>query len=163
MEQLTVSAQSFSMQVKFHINYLISLLISGFFPIQFNFQFSLTRRDTQGHLLSSFLSGTFMNHRSAGEGAGYFFNSSLLRPASRTLRHQTGDYCRKLTSVHSQQLDSNRGPLVFKCKLLTTTLCVLNLGIFRPLLKIYDQTFYNNSSQLLNIFFNKIHHRSLTE
>ena len=32
-----------------------------------------------------FLSQTFVNHRTAGEGGGYFFNSSLpLPPASQT-------------------------------------------------------------------------------
>ena len=35
-----------------------------------------------------FLSRTFSNHRTAGEGGGHFFDSSLpLPPASRTLRH----------------------------------------------------------------------------
>ena len=35
-----------------------------------------------------FLSRTFTNHRTAGEGAGHFINSSLpLSPASQTLRH----------------------------------------------------------------------------
>ena len=35
-----------------------------------------------------FLSRTFTNHRTAGEGRGHFFNSSLpLSPALQTLRH----------------------------------------------------------------------------
>ena len=35
-----------------------------------------------------FFSQTFTNHRTAGEGGGHFFNSSLpLPPASQTLRH----------------------------------------------------------------------------
>ena len=35
-----------------------------------------------------FLSQTFMIHRTAGEGGGYFFNTSLLLPpASQALRH----------------------------------------------------------------------------
>ena len=35
-----------------------------------------------------FLSQTFSNHRTAGEGEGHFFNSSIpLPPASQTLRH----------------------------------------------------------------------------
>ena len=38
--------------------------------------------------LSGFLSRTFTIHRTAGEGGGYLFNSSLpLPPASQTLRH----------------------------------------------------------------------------
>ena len=57
---------------------------------------------------------------------GYLFNSSLpLLPASQTLRHQPGNYCRELTSAHSQQLDSNREPLVSKRKSLTTKLRAL--------------------------------------
>ena len=35
-----------------------------------------------------FLSRTFTNHRTAGEGGGHFFNSSLpLPPASQAIRH----------------------------------------------------------------------------
>ena len=68
-----------------------------------------------------FLSRTFTIHRTAGEGGGYLFNSSLpLPPASQTLRHQPGDYCRELTSAHHQQPHSNRGPLVSKRKSLIT-------------------------------------------
>ena len=50
----------------------------------------------------SFLSQiTFTNHRTAGEGGGHYFNYSLRLPsASQSLRHQPGDYCRKLTSAH---------------------------------------------------------------
>ena len=71
-----------------------------------------------------FLSRTFTIHRTAGEGGGYFFNSSLpLRPASQTLRHKPGDYCREFTSAHSQQLESDREPLVSERKPLTTKLC----------------------------------------
>ena len=44
---------------------------------------------------------TFTNHRTAGEGGGHFFNSSLPLPsASQTLRHWPDDYCRELTSAH---------------------------------------------------------------
>ena len=72
------------------------------------------------------LSRTFSNHRTAGEGGGLFFNSSLpLPPASRTLRHQPGDCCRELTSAHSYQPDSNRELLVSQRKSLTTKLCAL--------------------------------------
>ena len=61
-----------------------------------------------------FLSRTFTNHRTAGEGGGYFINSSLpLPPASQTLRHEPGNYCRKLSSAHSQQPDPNRESLVY--------------------------------------------------
>ena len=73
-----------------------------------------------------FLSRTFANHSTAGEGGGHFFFSSLpLPPASQTLRHQLGDYCRQLTSAHSQQPDSNREPLFSERKSLATKLRAL--------------------------------------
>ena len=47
-----------------------------------------------------FLSKPFTNNRTAEEGGGHFFNSSLpLPPASQTLRHQPGDCSRELTSA----------------------------------------------------------------
>ena len=74
----------------------------------------------------AFLSQTFMMYRTAGEGGGYLFNSSLpLPPTSQTLRHQLGDYCREFTFAHSQQQDSNWEPLVSKLKLPTTKLRAL--------------------------------------
>ena len=86
----------------------------------------ITKKKMKISLLSGF---SFMNiHESQdykGRG-GHFINSSLpLAPASQTLRHQPGDYCRVLTSAHSQQLDSNWEPLVSKRKSLTTKLCAL--------------------------------------
>ena len=72
------------------------------------------------------LSRTFTNHRTAGEGGGHFFNSSVpLPPALRALRHQPSIYWRELTSTHSWQPGSNREPLVSECKSLTTTLRLL--------------------------------------
>ena len=39
------------------------------------------------YIYLGFLSQTFTNHRTAGKGGGYFFNSSIpLLPASQTLR-----------------------------------------------------------------------------
>ena len=56
-----------------------------------------------------FLSRTFIIHRTPGEEEGYLFNSSPPLPlASQTVRHQRGDYCVKLSPVHSQQADSNQ-------------------------------------------------------
>ena len=79
-----------------------------------------------------FLSQAFTNYRTAGEGRGYFFNSSLLPPhASQTLRHQLGDYCRELTPAHRQ--DSNREPLVSQRKRLLMENKYLNL---RPTIKM---------------------------
>ena len=57
---------------KFYLSKLLSstILLRGFF------------------FYLGFLSRTFTIHRTAGEGGGYLFNSSLpLPPASRTLRH----------------------------------------------------------------------------
>ena len=69
---------------------------------------------------------TFAIHKTAGEGGDYLFNSSLPLPlASQTLRHQPGNYCRELTSAHSQQPDSNGEPLVSESKPLTTKLYAL--------------------------------------
>ena len=51
---------------------------------------SMSKADCDGDFFFylSFLSRTFTNHRTAGEGGGHFFNSSLpLPPASQTLRH----------------------------------------------------------------------------
>ena len=89
--------------------------------------------------LGFFLSRTFTIHRTAGEGRGYLVNSTLpLPPTSLALRHQPGDYCRELTSAHSQQPDSNPELSVFKRKSLTTKLRTgLSLGTFQyVLLKI---------------------------
>ena len=51
-----------------------------------------------------FLSQPFRNHRTAGEGGPYHSISltpSLpLPPTSQTLRNQSGNYCRELTSAH---------------------------------------------------------------
>ena len=81
--------------------------------------------------LSGFSLRTFTNHRTAGEGEGYFFNSLLpLLPASQTLRNQPGDYYRELTSANSQQPDSNREPLVSERKSLTTKLRTLKIVAF---------------------------------
>ena len=55
------------------------------------------------YMYFGFLTRTFTIRRTTGEG-GYFSNSSLpLPPASQTLRHYPGDYCRELTSAHSSR------------------------------------------------------------
>ena len=71
-----------------------------------------------------FLHMTFTIHRTAGEGEATFFSSSLPLPCASRKLH---DYCRELTSAHSQWPDSNRKPLVSKCKSLTTKLHALLL------------------------------------
>ena len=86
-----------------------------------------------------FFSQTFTNHRTAGEGGEHFFNSSLpLPPSSQTLRNQPGDYCRELTSAHSQQPDSNREPLDSECKSLTTKLRALFLPSANQIAHIFS-------------------------
>ena len=92
-----------------------------------------------------FLSRTFTIHRTAAQdNRGYLFNSSLpLRPASQTLRHQPGDYCRELTSAHNQQPDSNREPQVSKRKSLTTKL--------RALTSIFDYLPKNTTAKVVNL------------
>ena len=73
-----------------------------------------------------FFSRTFTIHRTIGEGGGYHFNLSLpLPPALQTLRYQPSNYCRELTSAHSQHPDSYQESLVSGRKLLTTKLCAL--------------------------------------
>ena len=57
-------------------------------------------------LYLGFLSQIFTNHRTAGEGGGHFFNSSLQLPPA----------------AHSQQSDSNWEPLVSERKSLTNKL-----------------------------------------
>ena len=72
-----------------------------------------------------FLSRTFTNHRTTGEKGGHFINFQLpFPPASQTLRHYPGDYCRKLTSAHR-----NREPLVPERKSLTTKVITSNKQI----------------------------------
>ena len=83
------------------------------------------------------LSRPFTNHGTAGKGGGHLLNSSLPLPAvSQTLRHWPGDYCREPTSTHSQQLNSNRKPLISERKLLTTKLWALIFLTFSESLKI---------------------------
>ena len=60
------------------------------------------RLDSSGTGCRGFLSRKFTIHRTAGEGGGYLFKSSLLLPpASQTFSHYLGDYCRELTSGHT--------------------------------------------------------------
>ena len=95
-----------------------------------------------------FLSQTFTIHRTAEDGRGYFFKPTLpLPPAQQTLRHQPGNYCRELTSAHSQQLDWNRELLVSEHKLLTTKLHAL-----LQLVRLTDLwlTFYKTRINRLN-------------
>ena len=76
--------------------------------------------------VSGFSFTTIHKSQDCREGGGYFFNSSLpLLPISQTLRHQPGNYCRELTSAHSEQPDLNWESLVFEHKSLTTKLCAL--------------------------------------
>ena len=75
-----------------------------------DFYYEMPRhRDETLFFYLSFLSQTFAIRRTAGEGRGYFLNSSLPLPlAPQTLRHYWGDYCRELISTRSWQPDLNR-------------------------------------------------------
>ena len=116
--------------------------------------------------LSRFFSQSFTNHRTAGEGGGHFFNSSLpFPPASQTRRHQLGDYLRELTSAHRQQPDSNRELLISERKSLTTKLRALYYAYCKeiPLLLIFHNRWIfgdtfgriksNQEQQVTNCFF----------
>ena len=81
----------------------------------------------QGFLSIEVCLTTITNHRTAGEGGGHFFNSSLpIPPASQMLRHQPGECCRELTSARRQYPDSKRKP--FR-KSLTTKLSGLEMRL----------------------------------
>ena len=60
-----------------------------------------------------FLSRTFMNHKTAGEGGGHFFNSSLPLPtASQTLRHKRQSH--KMVK-HTQRIRRQFTDKLFEC------------------------------------------------
>ena len=67
------------------------------------------------------------------QGKGKDKSSYSLPSASQTLRHQPGNYCRELTSAHSQQPNSNREPLVSECNFLTIKPRTLVRGVFQIL------------------------------
>ena len=119
--------------------------------------YTYTYRNLYIFFYLGFLSRTFTIHETAGEGGGYLFNSSLpLPPASQTLRHQPGDYCRELTSAHSWQLDSNREPLVSERKSLITKLRALSfLNIINQILIQY---FFHLVSGTFFPVINKYHY-----
>ena len=72
----------------------------------------------------------------AGRKGDHLFSSSLPLPTnSQIFRHQLVYYCRKLTSSHSQQPDSNRELLFSERKLLTTNVCTLIISISKYLIK----------------------------
>ena len=104
-------------------------LVCFYSNLSYDFQFDMIFVDLYHpmsvflFLCRFFLSRTFTIHRTAEEGGSCLFKSSLPFPfASQTLSHQQSDYCRKLTSAHSQQPDSNRELLVSERKSLTTKL-----------------------------------------
>ena len=86
------------------------------------------------------LSRPFTNHRNTGEAEGHVFNSSLpLPPASQTLRHQPGNYCREFTNAYRQQPDSNQEPLVSESKSLTTKLRILSHSVVTQWVSLVTQ------------------------
>ena len=112
--------------------------------------------------LSRFSFTNILESQDCREGGGYFFNSSLpLPPDSQTLRHQPGNYCRELTSAHSQQPYSNREPLVLECKSPTTQLRALELVLLLILFFMSREMFVYNftMSNLVSLFPHALRHR----
>ena len=71
-----------------------------------------------------FLSQTFMIHKKAGEGEGYFFKSSVPLPPLQ--RHLDTSQAITVKTLHiTWQPDSNREPLVSECKSLTIKLHIV--------------------------------------
>ena len=88
-----------------------------------------------GYLLLSVKTFTCYIFFLSGFSFTYIQDSSLpLPPASQTVRHQPGNYCRELASVHSQLLDSNQKILVSERKSLTTKLRALDLAFLKNIL-----------------------------
>ena len=78
------------------------------------------------YIFSGFSFSNIHDSQGSSEREGYlFYCCPPLPPGSRTLRHWPGNYCRGITSTHSQQADSNWEPLVSERKSLTTKLCAL--------------------------------------
>ena len=101
-----------------------------------------------------FLLRTFTNDRTAGQGEGHFFNSSLpLPPASQARRHWPGDCCGELTSAHSQQPDSSREPLVSERKSLTTKLRALGYLKVSSALKNFKEEYLRWCSFMYSMDF----------
>ena len=88
--------------------------------------------------LSAFFSNIQDSQDSTGRGQVSINSSLPLLPTSQTFRHQPGNYCRELTSAHSQHPDSNREPLVSEHKQLTTVLCALASLTFCMEIEIYN-------------------------
>ena len=81
------------------------------------------------YFLSGFSFTNILESQDAGKGVGHFINSSLPLPlASQALSHQPDDYCRELTSAHSQQPESNQEPFVSERKSLTTNITLITLN-----------------------------------
>ena len=79
--------------------------------------------------LSGFPFTNIHDSQNSMERGGYPLNSSLpLPPTSETLRHQPGNYCRELTSTHSQHSELDQEHLVSECKSLTIKLRALNFA-----------------------------------
>ena len=114
----------FLVKLVLSVSFRTIMCFNSFFLITLGSYFAKTKQRNNNHktfFYLRFLSRTFTIHRTAGEARGYLFNSSPSLPlpsASQTLRHWPGDYCRDLTSIHNQQPDSNREPLVSERKLL---------------------------------------------
>lgn len=110
-------------------SYLVLFQVFSKFYFQFRIinSFQFWRKAIASFFYLGFLLPTFTIHKTTEEREDYLFDFSLrisllLPPDSQILRHQLDNYCRQLTSAHSQKLESNWESSVSKNKLLTTEL-----------------------------------------
>ena len=105
-------------------SYLVLFQVFSKFCFQFRIinSFQFWRKAIASFYSLDFLLPTFTIHKTTEEREDYLFDfslriSPLLPPDSQILRHQLDNYCRQLTSAHSQKLESNWESSVSKKKL----------------------------------------------
>ena len=80
-----------------------------------------------------------LNHRTADEGGGHFFNYSLPLPTTlHTVTYQLWNYFRALTSANSQRPVSNQELQVSELKPLTTELCTVSILLDLLISKLFS-------------------------
>ena len=121
-----ITLQFLAVECSLYFVYILQDLVTAKTHVEsfiFFFCFLIFWEGAEGGGVRVFLSQRSMIHGTAEKGKGYFFKSTLpLPPASQTLRHYPGDYCREVTSGDSSQSDSNREPLVSEHNSLTNKL-----------------------------------------
>ena len=111
-----------------------------------------------GKFVLVFLSRTFSIHWTAEEGERYLFNFSLpLSSATQTLGHQPGDYCREVTSAHSQQPDSNRELYTYLCNTYIHIYCIyIYIHIYIYIIYTYIHIFFEPIIIIMCDYFPKL-------